>query len=158
MQAPFPQARGLSRTAHTCPPSILVPFRRPSSLPCRQQKYRAHPVHGLVPRCDRGHRICYARSQKHQEDNSASQQHPKEAGRPSAWWPDLKAAAGGALLLGIAFLSYARPANASARYESAAGVVSPRLPHIDSSASAVCIPMKSAAGSCPYRLCSLQDT
>ena len=119
MQAVSPQAWGLNRLAHTCCPSIFVPHRRSSPLPRLQQNNRTHPVHGSVPRGHQGSSTWLACSRIGAEEARDPSDHPEAPGRSSACLPNLKAAAGGALLLGLALLSWARPANARCVGEAA---------------------------------------
>ena len=119
MQAVSPQARGWSRRAHTCCPGTFVPHRRSSLLPRLQQKHRTHLVHGAVPRGHEGSSTWLSCSRIDAVKARDISDHTEAPGRSSAWLPDLKAAAGGALLLGLALLSWARPANARYVGESA---------------------------------------
>lgn len=119
MQAVSPQAWGLRRVAHTCCPSIVVPRRRSSLLPRLQQKHRTHPGHGSVPCGHQGSTTWLACSRIDAGDATDYPFHPEAPGRSSAWLPDLKAAGGGAFLLGLALLSWGRPANARYVGESA---------------------------------------
>ena len=109
------QAQSLSRSAHTCVPSVAVPFRRPSLLSCNRQGCRTHFVHGIVSRnhrCSRPLVTCSQRDSKAAETSPAVPETPR---RWPSWMSDLKATAGGALLVGIAILSWTRPAYARNR-------------------------------------------
>ena len=113
------QVQNLSRSTHTCISSVAVPFRRRSLLSCNRQEGRAHFVQGVVSRKQRRSRPSFACSQRDSqtaETSPAIADTPRE--RPS-WMSDLTAIAGGALLIGIALLSWTRPAYARSRYVAA---------------------------------------